>query len=168
MRRLQIATLAGVEIRPNRSQIGIPPATRTPQVATQADGSITIGGQPIPPAPLPVSLYVPSQASAAAETPAPTTDTDNTGEAVTVPLVFAATGEVIALRRPNGRRISLLIQNLSVAGNIFYCFDRAADGTTCIAIGALGNRLFDKAIPQGDLHIFSTGPGTVILEVINK
>lgn len=86
----------------------------------------------------------------------------------TVPIVFAGAGEMIALRRPQGRRVELTIQNLTVVGNVFYCFDRTADNATCIAIGPGGNRIFDKGIPQGDLHIFSSGAGTVVIEYMNK
>lgn len=90
------------------------------------------------------------------------------GNALTIPIVFGAAGEVIALRRPSNTRVSLLIQNLTVVGNIHYCFDRQADNATCIAIAAGGNRLFDTAVAQGDLHIFSTGAGTVIIEFMNQ
>lgn len=169
--RLAVAALPDpVNLRIGRSQIGIPPSLKTPTIRTNDAGEITIAGQSIPIAPLPATLSVPSNAMnvGKAPLPAPVSDEDNIGESVTLPIVFAGAGEVIALRRPQGRRIGLLIQNLSVVGNVFYCFDRAADNATCVAIGAGGNRLFDKAIPQGDLHIFSTGAGTVIVEVINK
>lgn len=153
-----------------RNIIGLPPAIRTPRVVVNAN-TVSIAGIPLAVVTHhPAALAVPSQAQVAGAQPppTPTEDKDLVGEAITIPVVFAGAGEIVALRRPQGKRIALLIQNFSVVGSIFYCFDRTADNTTCVAITAGNNRDFDKGVPQGDLHIFSSGAGTVIVEYINK
>lgn len=90
------------------------------------------------------------------------------GDAIVFAVVFGAAGALLVLPRPNQTRISLLIVNSTVVGNIFYTFDRVADNVSCVPIVAGGNRLFDFSVPQGDLNIFSSGAGTVIIEYMNR
>jgi hypothetical protein len=90
------------------------------------------------------------------------------GDMIVFPVVFAAAGERLVLNRPNAMRTSLLIVNSTVAGIVFYTFDRVADNVSCVPIIAGGNRLFDFSVPQGDLHLFAAGAGTVIIEYMNR
>lgn len=150
--------------------IGRPPPIAAPQVI-QRHGQASVDGIALPLQPGPPLLRNQQQGRQAEATGLPPERIVNVGqfgEAITIALTFAAAGEVVALARPDQTRISLLIQNLSVGGNVFYCFDRQADNVSCIAIGVNGNRLFDSAVPQGELHLFSTGAGVVVVEYMNK
>ncbi len=147
---------------------GLPPGHSLPPGISFVGDSPTIDGVP-----LPTSDVAPRDTQAlaapnASVTPIPDYNTALYSDATTFGVVFAGAGQAMVLPRPQSWRILLLIQNLSVLGNIFYTFDRNADNTSCIAIGAGGNRLWDSAVPQGDLHIFSTGAGTVTFEYMNR
>lgn len=152
-----------------RSLIGIPPATVEPPVIIQSGGQPSIGGIPLAPdnAPAQNGIVNPPGGSPATISE-PIYTPGIYGYAVTISIVFAGAGEIMALRKPNTTRTLLLIQNFSVAGLITYCFDRPADNATCIAIGAGGNRNYDVAVPQGELHIFSSGAGAVNIEYMNQ
>jgi hypothetical protein len=154
-----------------RVMIGVPPANMNPP-KTQSDGnSVTLFGVPLPkymagkPQGEAQLTPVPGQSPIV---PMPMYDPALYGDAIVFPVVFAAAGELLILPRPNAWRTSLLIVNSTVVGNIFYAFDRVADNVSCVPIVAGGNRLFDFSVPQGDLHVFSTGAGTVIIEYMNR
>lgn len=87
-------------------------------------------------------------------------------EAVTFPVDFAVAGESIVLRRQNAPRLGLLVVNVNIAGGIYYAFDIDANSANSIPITNGGNRLFDVAVPQGDLHIFASGAGRVVIEYL--
>jgi hypothetical protein len=147
---------------------GLPPQPSPTPGITFIGGAPTIGGVPLPPSDIP-----PQDSSAIASPiavdPTPNYDPSQYGDSITFGVVFTGAGEALVLRRPQTTRIMLLVQNFSVLGNIFYTFDRTADnGISCIAIGAGGNRLYDSVVPQGDVHLFSTGAGTVLIEYINR
>jgi hypothetical protein len=131
----------------------------------------TIAGVPLAPInrePQQLISAPPSAAQTQVKDAAPVFDTGQYGDADTIQITFAAAGERMVLPRPNNTRTLLLIQNLTVVANIHYCFDRQADNVSAVAIGPGGNRLFDGVVPQGELHIFSTGAGIVIVEYMNK
>lgn len=151
-----------------RQTPGLPPPAADPLRIDYEGGQPIINGVP-----LPVVRSLPQDSAGIVRTievenPSGVFLPQNYGDAITIPIVFAALGERAVLPRPNTWRTSLLIQNLTVVGNVFYCFDRIADNISCVAIGAGGNRLFDYSVPQGDLHLFSTGAGTVIVEYVNR
>lgn len=97
---------------------------------------------------------------------APTVDITRFCEAFTFPVNFAVAGEQVVLPRQNIKRLGLLIVNTNIAGGIFYCFDTVAQNTNGVPITNGGNRLFDSAVPQGDLHISASGAGLVIIEYL--
>ena len=81
-------------------------------------------------------------------------------------LTFSANGSIV-LPRPQGYRAALLIQNVSVGGLIFYNYDQDADANS-MPIGLGGSRNYaGEAVPQGNLSLFSTGAGTVVIEYMN-
>lgn len=152
---------------------GVPPALIPAETVRPGDsgaGSARVGDTPLPlyGAPAHELVRAATGTRADADVMLATYCPSMYGNMATFPIVFGAAGELVALDRPSQTRISLLVQNLSVVGNIFYCFDRPADNVSCVAIGAGGNRLFDFSVPQGDLHIFSTGAGVVIVEYMNQ
>lgn len=145
-----------------RTVIGIPPANVAPAIVQSAGGIATIQGVPLP------KLQPASVPGESVKAPTPEYNPALYGDMIVFPVVFAGAGEQLVLQRPNNTRISLLIVNSTVVGNIFYTFDRVADNVSCVPIPAGGNRLFDFSVPQGELHIFSTGAGTVIIEYMNR
>lgn len=146
----------------SRTMIGVPPAYVAPPIVGDSGDVATIQGVPLP------KLQPASVPGESVKTPTPSYDPSMYGDAIVFPVVFAAAGEQLVLQRPNNTRISLLIVNFTVVGQIFYTFDRVADNVSCVPIPAGGNRLFDFSVPQGELHVFSTGAGTVIIEYINR
>jgi hypothetical protein len=155
----------------NGAMPGIAPRSILPPELTGAGSLQSAQGVPLRPyGGTPGSLIRSESPVHAENPPRPVYNPGIYGNAYTVPIVFVGAGEIVpaVMNRPSQTRISLLIQNLSVVGNIFYCFDRTADAVTCIAIGPGGNRLFDVSVPQGDLHIFSSGAGVVIVEYMNQ
>jgi hypothetical protein len=144
---------------------GIPrsPTNDAAVVSVASDGTPVVAGMPL--------RSLPINQPAAQMQPIPNYDPTNYGDVTTFRFTFPiASGafESIVLRRPVQTRISLLVVNLSVVGNVFYCFDRTADNVTCIPIPNGGNRLFDTKVPQGDLHVFSTGAGDIVIEYMNR
>jgi len=87
-------------------------------------------------------------------------------EAFTFPINFAASGERIVLRRTSAARLGLLIINVNIAAGVSYAFDIEANATNSVQIVNGGNRLFDVAVPQGDLRIFASGAGLVVIEYL--
>lgn len=148
---------------------GVPPSYPNTPVVEVRDGQAFIGGTPLTPWGSPMqTLALSSSSLKDVAEPDATYNRSIYGNAVTLPVVFAGAGEAMILARPSQTRISLLIQNLNIAGGINYCFDRPADNASCILIANGGNRLFDISVPQGDLHVFAAGAGTVILEFMNQ
>lgn len=127
------------------------------------------------PGPVPADLSARGQ-SLFPELPAPTSVKDNPPvpaldltrfcEAFTLPVTFTGAGNVVALARTSAKRAGLLIVNTNVAAGIFYVFDNEASNTNGVPIVSGGNRLFDVAVPQGNLNIFSSGAGLVIVEYL--
>lgn len=154
-----------------RPMIGVPPAYAKPlKTEVNAQGVQTVNGAPLPkwePG-TPIEGKVTPIPGETLVSPMPGYSPQWYGDAIVFPVVFAAAGPLLVLPRPNQTRVSLLIVNSTVVGNIFYTFDRVADNVSCVPIVAGGNRLFDVSVPQGDLHLFSTGAGTVIIEYMNR
>ena len=157
-----------------KSMIGLPPAqVPAPVSGSQLAGLETSDQVTIPSAGIAdlnqLLVAPPSSQDLQAQQGNSIYDPMRYGDAITQPIVFAGAGEVLALRRSTQIRTRLLIFNKSVIGAISYCFDRPADGASCIDIAAGGSENFvSGAIPQGDLHIFSPGAGTVVIEFINS
>lgn len=146
---------------------GIPPAYPAVPGVSFVNGTPTINGVP-----LPTTDAVPRDSAllAPSDLPAPIAQYDPAkySDSIVFAVTFAGAQEILALPRPQTTRILLVIQSITVVGNIFFCFDRVASATSCIAIGPGGNRLYDGVVPQGDLHIFSTGAGIVAFEYMNR
>lgn len=151
-----------------RQTPGIAPRNAPALLVNYPGGVPTINGVPIPPSDSTEPHSTTVLPTLEQRTPTPQYDPSRYSDAETIPVVFSASGEQLVLRRPSTTRISLLIVNLSVVGNIFYVFNRTADNVSCVPIGAGGNRLFDNSVPQGELHIFASGAGTVIVEYMNR
>lgn len=81
---------------------------------------------------------------------------DNNGNAIT-----------FILPRPNNTRILLLIANTTL-GQLWYNFNSPAGVGVGVPIAAGGNRLWDTAVPQGNLSLFATAAGTVQIEYMNN
>ncbi len=99
-------------------------------------------------------------------------DSSKYGDSVIIALVFAGAGfstlGSVVLARPNNYRSALLIANQTVPGPIFYNYDQDADNVSSMQIAQNGSRNYDgQTVPQGNLSIFSSGAGTVILEFMN-
>ena len=151
-----------------RQTPGLPPNYVASPGVKFIGGSPTVNGIPLPPSDVPPQDG-PAIGAPPIMQPVPSFEPAQYGDSITFGVVFAGAGEALVLRRPQTTRIMLLIQNFSVVGNIFYTFDRIADnGISCVAIGAGGNRLYDTTVPQGDVHLFSTGAGTVLIEYMNR
>lgn len=90
------------------------------------------------------------------------------GDSGTIPVTLAANVPQLVLRRPQKTRTMLLIQNQNVAGNVNYNFDAAPTPNVTVAIAPGGNRLWDSAVPQGDLWLMSGVNAVVVVEFINK
>lgn len=153
---------------PSRFSALPPPSMTVPRVQ-EINGVPAINGAPLGPAgggqATPAGQVTPQSI--------PTYSRALYGDAKIIAVTFTGAGLAPApfspfvLARPNNTRISLLIQNVSVAGNIFYNFDQDADNTSSIVIGANGNRIWDYTCPQGNLSLFSSGAGVVVIEYIN-
>lgn len=120
---------------------------------------LTSSGQTLFPA-----LPQPAQVTEQQAQTAPVFDTTRFAESFTFPVNFAAAGESLVLPRTNQKRLGLLIVNTNIPAGIFYCFSQTANNVNSVPIASGGNRLFDVAVPQGDLHIFASGAGLVIIE----
>lgn len=145
-----------------RSMIGIPPPYITGGRGEQSNDLQLLQSYVLPP-----SEAIPSP-HPDVTTPEPVYLPQFYGDMVTFAVQFAGAGSQLVLQRANTWRTSLLIVNSTVAGNIAYVFDRVADAVSCVPIVPGGNRLFDTSVPQGDLHVFSTGAGIVIIEYMNR
>lgn len=89
------------------------------------------------------------------------------GDLSILPIQLQASQSLIALQRPRNTRIYLCIQN-TLAANVLYAnFGNLADAQNSIQIQPGGNWLFDAAVPQNDLSLFSTAAGTVLVAYIN-
>lgn len=151
---------------------GLPPAVVNAggaNVTVDENGATTIGGFTLQP------FQNASNAVSALETQ-PTYDTGKYGDAVVLPIVFGAAGLPLdnngqaitfVLPRPNNTRISLLIQNATVLGQIWYQWGKAADNVYSVGIPSGGNRNFADSVPQGNLSIYSSGAGIVLIEYMN-
>lgn len=72
------------------------------------------------------------------------------------------------LPRPNNTRVLLTVQNQTVAGLVFYAWDAVASNVACMQIPMNGS--LDRSsgtVPQGNLSLFATGAGTVLVEYAN-
>lgn len=127
------------------------------------DGKIEAAGLLLGPAPVSYDAAIQSPNAAQEERgdPQPTYDSSNYGEEDDITITFAAAGDLLVLPRPNQTRISLTIQNQTVAGGIRYSFNKPANAGTIIIAG--GNRIWDDKVPQGDLHITAIGGGGVVV-----
>ena len=119
-----------------------------------------------PGSPVPDSMIPPAgggtQAAQAPVAPAPSYEPGAYGEAVNLPIVFAAAGALLALRRPTSGIRSLLIIANSIAGfAITVGYDTAPTVGSGLPIAAGGNLFLDQKVPQNDIWIFSPAAGTV-------
>lgn len=92
------------------------------------------------------------------------------GDATIFPVTYLAAGNILALVRPSGVRIYLLVQNQLPnlpANNIVINFGTPAAVGTGIIIPPGGNWLLDSRVPQNDLHIYSPAVGVVSVAYIN-
>ena len=153
------------------SQQALPPATMPvgAEVVADSQGNMTVAGSALTP-------FQNNNAVTAAPAIA-TFDTGNYADAVVIAIKFTAPGFAVDgmgnniifnLLRPNNTRTSLLIVNASVLGNVYYNWDKAADNVTSVPIAAGGSRNWAQSPPQGNLSLFSSGAGTVIVEYANN
>jgi len=125
------------------------------------------GAQFVPPgSPIPASMVPPvgggTQAAQAPVTPAASYEPGAYGEAVNLPVVFAAAGALLALRRPTSGIRSLLIIANSIAGfAITVGYDTAPNIGSGLPIASGGNLFLDQKVPQNDIWLFSPAAGTV-------
>lgn len=90
------------------------------------------------------------------------------GDMVVSIVRFGAAGDILALPRPKGQRVYLIIYNRVPASTITVNFDQVADAVNGIDVANGGNYEFLAAVPQNDLHIFSPAAGNVIIGFINR
>lgn len=149
---------------------GIPPAVQSPPAIEFSDGIPSVEGVPLGEIEKPLHDFAHNTRTAGMPTSViPVFDGSQFGDSIIIPVTFAALGEQIALARPNMTRVLLTIVSMFAAAgqNIFYAFDRTADNVSCIPIPPGGNRIYERAVPQGELHIWAPGAGTVIIEFMN-
>lgn len=150
-------------------QIGIPPGLMRPQVAEYVNGIPTVDGVPLPTSDKKAGEYIVNPPSV--QTQQPTIAVFNAaiyGDEGQFRVNLLAGIPQTVLKRPANTRIQLTIQNLNAVGVIAYNFDGDASVANNINIAAGGNRLWDTAVPQGDLSLSSAVNATVVIEFINK
>lgn len=132
-------------------------------------GRITSYGIVLSPSPVnsQAAILSPNEAQETHQPASAVFDPANYGEEDDIPITFAVAGDLLVLPRPNQTRILLLIQNLTVAGGIAYAFNKPATINVNTTIIAGGNRLWDKVVPQGDLHVAAAGAGNIVISYIN-
>lgn len=177
--RPSIAPLPGQAVQPGYSPYDMtntrqlpPNIAQDPAITVDSSGTVMVGGLPagVMTNPQLVSPPNANTAVSAAATVA-VADVDKYGDAAVLLITFTGAGVAPypVLPRPSGKRVSLLIVNVSVIGNIFYNWGRQADiGGSSVPIAPGGNRNFSTAVPQNELAIASTGAGQVLVEYMNK
>jgi len=150
--------------------IGLPPARLGAPDVRMEGGQPMVGGVPL--AVIQKSLQEFLFNTAAPETvqerPVANFSAQQYGDSGSIRIDLVAGTPQRALKRPINARVELLIQNLNIAGVVSYDFDNAPSVTSSIQIPALGNRLWDAAVPQGDLWMICPVAAVVIVEFINK
>lgn len=150
--------------------VGVAPAGAdiSSQVDEDANGVLSVAGLVLQPI---------NATATPGSTPTATVNAGAYGDAQIIQVNFTGAGLPVdakgnpiqfILPRPNLTRLSLLIVNVSVLGNIYYAWDVVASNINGIPIAAGGNRDFSTVCPQGNLSLFSTGTGLALLEVINN
>lgn len=90
-----------------------------------------------------------------------------TGAGFSTNTTYSPSGSVV-LPRPQNKRAALLINNQTVAGPIYYNYDQDADNVSGMQIIMGGSRNYaGETVPQGNLSIYSSGSGTVLIEYMN-
>jgi hypothetical protein len=90
------------------------------------------------------------------------------GDSIVIPFILIANVPQLVLQRTKEQRVMLLIQNQNGAGNVFYAYDRVAAVANSIFIPPGGNRLYDSAVPQGNLWLIAPANSVVVIEYMNK
>ena len=151
----------------NALAYGLPPAMFDAEPVTYVNGVPMIGNTPLGD----ITAQT-GPANPEAMAPMNVKDSSKYGDSVILLAVFAGAGfsqlGSIALARPNNYRSALLIVNQTVPGPIFYNYDRDADNVSGVQIAMAGSRNYDgTTVPQGNLSIYSSGAGNVLIEYMN-
>lgn len=96
------------------------------------------------------------------------------GDMTVIPVVYGAAADQLVISRPKETRIYLVIVNPLPANPIYVNFDASAAPTAGGALTGIpvaagnGAWVFDQAVPQNDVHIYSPVAGTVLVGFINR
>lgn len=146
---------------------GVPPAEFIPLDVKMVNGVPTVGGAPLQSSGRTPAQLVTNPSQTSGEPPRPTFDSSLYGDSGMFTVTLVAGTPMLVLARPNQTRVQLTIQNQNAVGAVFYNFDKAADASN-IAIAAGGNRLWDSAVPQGNLWLMAPAGAVCAIEFINK
>lgn len=89
------------------------------------------------------------------------------GDKILFPLTFLAAGSQLALQRPRGVRIHLMVQNDLAIGQIRLNWGAPAGATLGIGLNPGGVLTEDQSTSQNELHIWAAGAGLVQVAYIN-
>ena len=153
-----------------RSAIGLPPSHTTPPVVRFVAGQPMVKGAPLARTNKPPQDYIinPPSVAESKSNVQPSMNPGQYGNSGMFQVNLTAGIPQLVLKRPAKTRVELLIQNLNAAGNVAYNFDGAPSIAAAINIAPGGNRLWDNAVPQGDLWLIAGVNSVVIVEFINK
>ena len=151
-------------------QIGLPPVRAGAPDVQVRGGAPMVGNVPLASAHRQGQefLFNPSSVPEQSQNALAQYSAQQLGDSGSVVVTLAAGVPALALKRPSKARVMLLIQNQNAVGVCAYAFDNAPSIGSSIQIAAGGNRLWDSAVPQGDLWLFSAVICVVVLEFINK
>ncbi len=154
----------------SRSAIGLPPAMFTPPQVTFVGGQAVVKGIPLARTGKNAQDYIvnPPAVSEDKSNSQPSFQAQFYGESGQFPVTLAAGIPQLVLKTPAKTRVQLLIQNINLAGVCAYNFGGAPSLGGSVNIGAGGNRVWDNAVPQGDLWLISNVPLVAVIEFINK
>ena len=147
---------------------GLPPAyTPAPQVEF-VGGQPTVNGVPLAPLNIPAQEVANTPLPQSRQQTAAITIPERYGDMIVQNIAYAASGDIFILPRPTGKRAFLLIINeLAAPNQARVNFDKPADVNSGFPIDAGGNVLFDAAVPQNDLHVWTAAAGTITVAFIN-
>lgn len=154
----------------SRSAIGLPPSHFLPPKADLIRGQTVVKGIPLARTGKNAQDYLinPPAVPENKSNSQPSFQSQFYGDSGQFSIILAPGIPQLVLKRPAKTRVELLIQNLNLAGVAAYNFDGSPSIGTSINIAAGGNRLFDNAVPQGDLWMIANVTVICVIEFINK
>lgn len=126
---------------------------------------IGIGAGDLRQSPAPAVLTAETPPDVARKIPQSTFEPSRYGPWVPLSIPLVANQDTVALTRPHGLRVLLVIYN-STLGPLFFSFDQEASAQS-MPILAGNYAFFDAVVPQNDLHLMAPAGGQVPIGYIN-